>query len=42
VNSGAPEGLAIPTPLITPVVLLLKVLHLKKYMVILNQVDTYC
>jgi hypothetical protein len=25
------EGLAVPTPLMTPVVLLLKVLHLKKY-----------
>jgi hypothetical protein len=31
VNSCAPEGLAVLTPLMTPVVLLLKVLHLKKY-----------
>ena len=30
VNSGAPEVVAVPTPLMTPVVLLVKFLHLKK------------
>ena len=41
-NSGAVEVVAVPTPLMTPVVLLLTVLHLKKCEETVNQEDNHC